>query len=85
MGQLISIPFKSNLDALFASGISEATSFGGKVVGDKWSGFFSIPALGGTFEGTYKVSNNIIQFDLTKKPFMISHWIIDSFLKAHIK
>jgi hypothetical protein len=85
MGRIIVLPFQSDLETLYRLGINEAVSFGGRVSGNKTCGEFSVSALGGKFEGSFKVTGSIITITLTKKPILIPYTLIETFLRKYVK
>jgi hypothetical protein len=85
MSKMIALPYQSDLEKLYKLGRNEALSLGGTISGNKLQGEFSVPALGGRFEGTYKVYDGLITFNLSKKPMFIPYALIETFLKKYIK
>jgi hypothetical protein len=80
----LNIPYKKDISNLYNLGLNEAIAHGGGLSGDKQSGTFFVPALGGVFEGNYKVTNDVIQIEILKKPFFIPCNAIEVFLKSHV-
>lgn len=78
------IPYKQDISNLYNLGLTEAIAHGGRLSGNKQGGTFYVPALGGVFEGNYKVVNDVIQIEILKKPFFIPCNAIELFLKSHI-
>lgn len=81
----IDIPFSGNPDELMERVRREATNYQAVFNGDTNSGNFSVNAMGSLVEGNYIVQGQIIQINITTKPFMIPCSMIGSFLKSHIK
>ena len=82
---LIKIPYSVDVRKLYELGLDEAIATGGRLDGNEQKGTFSIPILGGVFEGTYNVNNKWIEVQLFKKPIFIPCGVIESFLKSQIK
>jgi hypothetical protein len=84
LGRIINVPFTVDVNRLYVLGLNEAIAQGGQLSGDTKKGTFSIPALGGTFEGNYNVNNNVIAIEISKKPFLIPYSVIEAFLRLHV-
>lgn len=82
---LIKVPYSVDIKKLYVLGLDEAKATGGRLDGNEQKGTFSIPILGGIFEGAYNVDDKLIEVQLFKKPIFIPCGVIESFLKSQIK
>lgn len=79
------IPFSVSADHLLKSVQIQASKFQAKFDGNENSGDFKVRALGGTFKGNYVIQGQILQLNITTKPFLIPCSAIFTFLQNHLK
>lgn len=81
----IKIPFTSDIDHIVAYGREQSKNFEGQFEGDRRKGKFDFKAPAGSFAGDYQVNDKIIVINFTKKPLYLPAFVIEQFLKQHIK
>jgi len=64
---------------------SKIENEGGSFTGDENEGNFNLPTPVGAIEGNYKVSDNELKIDITKKPMMLPCSMIESELEKRLK
>ncbi|WNM18098.1 hypothetical protein [Flavobacterium capsici] len=62
----------------------EATLNNGKLIGNDKNGHFEIKSKIGFFKGFYNIENKTISITIEKKPFFISHALIESQIKKNL-
>lgn len=80
-----SIPFSGSGEAILTKAKSAVQSQGGDFNGDGDSGGFNVSVFGNKIVGTYTVSGQTLNINITDKPFMVPCSAIESFLKAQLK
>jgi len=85
VASIIQIPFSEDINILLTRAKEEAKYYKGDFNGNTKSGNFTFEALGSKFIGFYKIERNIIEVTLDKKPLLIPIFVIETFLKTHIK
>ena len=79
-----SIGFEGSPATIFNKAKAAVEKQGGTFTGDEASGSFSIQVFG-TISGTYTVSGQQLQIEITDKPMMIPCAAIENALKSQIR
>ena len=82
---IIKIPFTSDINNIVSYGKDQSRNFEGNFKGDAKGGNFDFKSPAGTFAGEYKVYSNVIEIILSNKPIYLPTFVIEKFLKQHIK
>jgi hypothetical protein len=61
-----------------------AQEHNGQLQGDEKSGHVSLRILVGTIEGDYSITDNQLNLNITKKPFLIGYETIGSTIKQYL-
>lgn len=80
-----SIPFSGNADTILAKAKSTVQGQGGDFDGDANSGDFTVSVFGNKIVGNYTVNGQVLNINITDKPFMVPCSAIESFLKGQLK
>jgi hypothetical protein len=80
-----SIPFSGKAEAILAKARSAVQSQGGNFDGDTNSGEFNVSVFGNRIVGSYTVSGQTLNINISDKPFMVPCSAIESFLKGQLK
>ena len=76
--------FKGTADSLFSRAVKEAQRYNAKFEGNSNKGNFEVKFIGSLIKGSYFTSNDIITIRIDKKPFLISHKLIETVVKNFI-
>lgn len=79
-----SIGFTGSASDIIAKVQQQIQQQGGTFNGDTSSGSFSVKVVGSTIAGSYTVSGQQINIEITDKPFFISCSQIEGFLRSQI-
>lgn len=80
-----SIPFTENAEQLLAKAKSAITNAGGQFSGDVAGGEFSLPTFVGTISGSYDVSPQKLNIEISEKPFFLPCSKIEEELKKYLQ
>ncbi len=84
MGCKFNIECYGNIGEIYNQALKEIPNYDISLTGNSSGGNFKLVLLGGTFLGSYRVSGNIIHWEISKKPFYVSCFIIESFLRNYL-
>jgi hypothetical protein len=73
-----------DLERTFNVVLLELKNYQGSFTGDFSGGFFTVRAMGGEFAGNFKRIGQSIQWEITKKPFLIPCSLIETFLRQYL-
>ncbi|GAC1586176.1 MAG: hypothetical protein NVS3B19_04490 [Ginsengibacter sp.] len=79
-----SIPFSGNAEEIFNKAKTAVAGQGGTFEGDTNGGNFNVSVFGNTISGSYTVSGQNMEINITEKPFLIPCSTIEGFLKNKI-
>ena len=79
-----SIPFTKPVEEILAKAKETVESQQGTFTGDSTKGNFDITVFGNTIVGKYVVEGNVLNIDITDKPFMVPCSMIESFLTGKL-
>jgi hypothetical protein len=80
-----SISFNGNVEQLLAKAKSAITTTGGQFSGDVAGGEFSLPTFVGTITGSYDVSPNQLNIEISDKPFFLPCSKIEEELRKYMQ
>ncbi|HET7896677.1 MAG TPA: hypothetical protein VFL47_03390 [Flavisolibacter sp.] len=80
-----SIPFSGNAEAVLAKARNAVQSQGGSFNGDTNSGDFHVSVFGNKIVGSYTVSEQTLNINITDKPFMVPCSAIENFLAGQLR
>lgn len=79
-----SLPFSGTPDAVLQKAKNAVQSQGGTFNGDASKGDFKVSVFGNSIAGSYTVSGDQLNVDITDKPFLIPCSAIEGYLKNAI-
>jgi hypothetical protein len=79
-----SVTFTKPVNEILAKAKETVESQAGSFTGDEAKGNFDVSVFGNTIVGTYVVEVNILNIDITDKPFMVPCSMIESFLTSKL-
>lgn len=79
-----SIPFSGDITVMLAQVRSAIESQKGMFDGDNSAGNFDVSVMSNTIVGDYVVSGQVININISKKPFFVPCNTIESFLKSKL-
>lgn len=78
------IPFSEPTNDAIGKARAAVESQNGVFSGNENSGFFEVTIFGNTIKGNYKVVGQVLQLEITDKPFFVPCATIESFLLKQI-
>ncbi len=79
-----SISFTKPVEEILAKAKKTVEAQSGTFTGDTNSGNFNVSVFGNTVIGSYTVSGQELNFDITEKPFLVPCNMIEGFLKGQL-
>ena len=79
-----SIPFSGNTEDVLAKAKKAVQSQGGNFNGDASGGDFDVSVFGNKITGNYTVNGQVLNINITDKPFMVPCSAIEGFLKNQL-
>jgi len=79
-----SIPFKESTETMLSKAKNAVQSQGGNFNGDENSGEFNVSVFGNKIAGNYTVNGQVLNINITDKPFMVPCTAIESFLRGQL-
>jgi hypothetical protein len=78
------IPFYEPVTVVIAKAKAAIQSYNGTLNGDETSGDFGITIYGNTIKGTYAVTGQVLNLNITNKPFFVPCSTIENLLLKEI-
>lgn len=78
------IPFYEPVTVVIAKAKAAIQSYNGTLNGDETSGDFGITIYGNTIKGTYAVTGQVLNLNITHKPFFVPCSTIENLLLKEI-
>ena len=78
------IPFTKSVTDILEKAKKTVESQGGNFTGDENTGNFDVSIFGNTVIGSYAVSGQELNIDVTDKPFLVPCNMIENFLKSQL-
>lgn len=78
------IPFTKSVTEILEKAKKTVKSQGGNFTGDESKGNFDVSIFGNTVIGSYLVSGQDLNIDITDKPFLVPCNMIENFLKSQL-
>ena len=78
------IPFTKSVKDILEKAKQTVESQGGNFTGDENTGNFDVSIFGNTVIGSYAVSGQELNIDITDKPFLVPCNMIENFLKSQL-
>ncbi len=79
-----SVTFTKPVGDILAKAKETVESQSGSFTGDDTKGNFDVSVFGNTIVGSYVVEGNVLNIDITDKPFMVPCSMIESFLTSKL-
>lgn len=79
-----SIPFTKSVTEILLKAKRTVESQGGSFTGDENKGNFSVTIFGNSVIGSYSVSGEELNIDISEKPFLVPCSMIENFLKSQL-
>jgi len=80
----IKLDLDGNVEELFSKMKQAVSDVDGELQGDENTGSFVIPVAIGKIEGTYILTEEGMEIDVTKKPFLVSNKMIKEKLEEFL-
>ncbi len=78
------IPVKDNVDAALEKARKAVESQNGTFTGDNNSGSFELNVFGNFIKGSYTIKDQMLNLEITDKPFFVPCNMIENFLMKQI-